>query len=94
MKEETLPLRVAVQPAVEATDDRTEYGRRVRSALSELPKEQREVIELHWFERLSFNEIAAIVGASSGAARVRAHRGYLALRKSLDPRNQGFPQGV
>jgi RNA polymerase sigma factor (sigma-70 family) len=92
MKEETLPLRVAIQPVVEKADDPGELGKRVRSALSELPKEQREVIELHWFERLSFTEIAAIVGASSGAARVRAHRGYVALRKHLDPGGQGFLQ--
>jgi DNA-directed RNA polymerase specialized sigma24 family protein len=41
------------------------------------------VIQLHWFEERSFDEIASIVGASSGAARVRAHRGYQSLRKSL-----------
>jgi RNA polymerase sigma-70 factor (ECF subfamily) len=91
IEEEALPVSCATQPIV---DDSGDVGRRVRAALRELPREQREVIELHWFEQLSFNEIAAIVGATSGAARVRAHRGYAALRKVLDPGSQGFPQEV
>jgi RNA polymerase sigma-70 factor (ECF subfamily) len=91
MIEEALPVSVAVQPVV---DTQSDVGIRVRTAIHALPKEQREVIELHWFERLSFNEIASIVGASSGAARVRAHRGYVALRKWLDPGDTGFPQDV
>ena len=91
MREEALPVSVAVQPVV---DTQSDVGIRVRTAIHSLPTDQREVIELHWFERLSFNEIASIVGASSGAARVRAHRGYVALRKSLDPGDTGFPQDV
>jgi len=69
--------------AVPAGAPDVDVARRVRAALSGLPRDQREVIELHWFDQLSFNEIAAIVGASSGAVRVRAHRGYQALRKTL-----------
>jgi RNA polymerase sigma factor (sigma-70 family) len=76
--EETLPAR---DPA---PAEGREAARRVRSALSELPRDQREVIELHWFEQLSFDEIAKVVGVTSGAARVRAHRGYVALRRCLD----------
>jgi RNA polymerase sigma-70 factor (ECF subfamily) len=55
----------------------------VRQALGRLPPDQREAIVLHWFEGYSFGEIAALVGASAGAVRVRAHRGYGALRKAL-----------
>jgi RNA polymerase sigma-70 factor (ECF subfamily) len=55
----------------------------VRQALGQLSAEQRAVIELHWFDELPFAEIATIVGASAGAVRVRAHRGYEALRKTL-----------
>jgi RNA polymerase sigma-70 factor (ECF subfamily) len=79
------PLEEQALPAAEAGPDR-EVARRVRAALRGLPRDQREVIELHWFDELSFNEIAAIVGASSGAVRVRAHRGYVALRKTLEDR--------
>ena len=80
LEEEALPGI----PVEEGPDQ--DVARRVRAALSGLPREQREVIELHWFEQLSFNEIATIVGASSGAVRVRAHRGYVALRRTLEER--------
>jgi RNA polymerase sigma-70 factor (ECF subfamily) len=80
VEEETLPAPAATASHLVESKD---VGRRVREALRELPREQREVIELHWFEQLSFTEIAAIVGATCGAARVRAHRGYATLRKRL-----------
>jgi RNA polymerase sigma-70 factor (ECF subfamily) len=56
---------------------------RVRAALASLPDAQREVIELHWFEECPYDEIAAVVGASVEAVRVRAHRGYARLRVLL-----------
>jgi RNA polymerase sigma-70 factor (ECF subfamily) len=56
---------------------------RLRTALASLPQQQREVIELHWFEESPYEEIAPIVGASVAAVRVRAHRGYERLRKIL-----------
>jgi RNA polymerase sigma-70 factor (ECF subfamily) len=90
-EETALPMASATQPVVEVAGD---VGKRVRAALSELPRDQREVIELHWFEELSFNEIAQIVGANPGAVRVRAHRGYVTLRKTLDPGNTGRPGDV
>ena len=80
------------EPSVAAVagSDAVDTARKVREALSTLPKDQREVIELHWFEQLSFMEIASIVGSTSGAVRVRAHRGYNTLRKSLGEGN-GVP---
>lgn len=58
-------------------------ARRVRAALAELPDDQREVIELFWLSGLAYAEISRIVGASEGAVRVRAHRGYVRLRELL-----------
>ena len=88
LEEEALPAAsVTTQPD-------HDVARRVRAALSVLPREQREVIELHWFEELSFTEIATIVGASSGAVRVRAHRGYVTLRKTLEPEKSGVREDV
>jgi RNA polymerase sigma factor (sigma-70 family) len=55
----------------------------IRRALDALPEAQREVIVLHWFEGLSFREIAEVVGASQPAVKVRAHRGYEKLRQTL-----------
>ncbi len=55
----------------------------LRAALLKLPEAQREVIMLHWFEGLTFREIAAAVGASQPAVKVRAHRGYTKLRAAM-----------
>jgi len=56
----------------------------VRSAVAQLPREQRRVIALHWFEGLPFDQVATTVGASLSAVKVRAHRGYVALRKIFE----------
>lgn len=56
----------------------------VRAALAKLPDSQREVIELHWFQERPYREIAAIVGSTEGAVRVRAHRAYAKLREWLE----------
>lgn len=57
--------------------------RTIERALSRLTPDQREVIVLHWFEGLEFQEIAHIVDASLSAVKVRAHRGYERLRELL-----------
>jgi RNA polymerase sigma-70 factor (ECF subfamily) len=72
--------------------DSDEVAKRVRAALAQLPREQRQVIELHWFEELSFAEIAGVVAASAGAVRVRAHRGYVKLRELLGPDGDRLPR--
>jgi RNA polymerase sigma-70 factor (ECF subfamily) len=74
---------VLVAPEPASAAESQELQQKVRLALGRLSEDQRAVIELHWFEELPFNEIAVIVGASAGAVRVRAHRGYEALRRSL-----------
>ncbi|HET7538840.1 MAG TPA: RNA polymerase sigma factor [Polyangiaceae bacterium] len=63
--------------------DSADAGCDVRALLAELPSEQREVIALHWLEGLSFDEVATVVGVSLSAVKVRAHRGYSAIRKVL-----------
>lgn len=55
----------------------------VMAAIDALPESQRVVIQLHRFEQLTFEEIAAMLGASPGSVRVRASRGYGALREAL-----------
>jgi RNA polymerase sigma factor (sigma-70 family) len=80
------PVEDVVLTAPDPDGDAREASERqakVRAALLRLSAEQRAVIELHWFEELPFAEIASIVGASAGAVRVRAHRGYEVLRKAL-----------
>lgn len=58
----------------------------VRDAVAELPGSARQVIELHWFHHLPYREVAQRLGASEGAVRVRAHRGYEVLRAALRAR--------
>jgi RNA polymerase sigma-70 factor (ECF subfamily) len=59
-----------------APPELSERAALVRAALATLPEQQREIIELHWFEESPYEEIARDVGASVAAVRVRAHRGY------------------
>lgn len=70
-------------------------------ALAQIPEENRSVIELHWFGGLSFSEAAECLGIGAAAAKVRAHRGYLRLRKvlaadldSLFSRNRSGPDDI
>lgn len=53
------------------------------SALQELPPAQREAVVLTKLDGKSVQEAAAIAGTTPGALKVRAHRGYSALRKVL-----------
>ena len=72
------------EPAVAALGAaRVDARRTLARVLGDLPIEQREVIELHWFDGLEFPEVAAVVGASVSAVKVRAHRGYVRLRQAL-----------
>jgi RNA polymerase sigma-70 factor (ECF subfamily) len=55
----------------------------VRTAVAGLPASLRAAVELHWFEGLSFEEIGARLRLRPGTVRVRAHRGYAALRRAM-----------
>ncbi len=64
--------------------ERAQTAALVRDALALLPDNQREVIELHWFQELPFEAVAQTVGASLSAVKVRAHRGYKSLKTLLE----------
>ncbi len=55
----------------------------LEGALASLPENQRKAVELLQVEGLSVVEAAERVGVSPGALKVRAHRGYRALRALL-----------
>lgn len=74
---------VAVPPDPEGDLDERDRAARVRAALDGLPEAQRAVIHLHRFEDLSFAEIAAALGTTEGAVKLRAFRGYERLRAAL-----------
>lgn len=52
----------------------------MRSALADLPLEQREILTLHRFQHLRHDEIARLLNISVGATKVRVHRALCALR--------------
>lgn len=81
-----LPTSTGIPPEQSVNGHDPELAERervVHQALSQLPEDTRDVINLHWFEGFSFPEIAKIVGASESAVKVRAHRGYAKLKKKL-----------
>ena len=52
----------------------------IRGALARLPDNQRRVLELTKVEGKSTAEAGAILGTTSGAVKLRAHRAYETLR--------------
>jgi RNA polymerase sigma-70 factor, ECF subfamily len=73
-------FRLAVEP-VEARQDRE----RVRRALDELPPEQREALDLAYYEGLSHGEIAARTGLPLGTVKTRLRLAMAKLQASLVP---------
>ncbi|GAB4542931.1 MAG: sigma-70 family RNA polymerase sigma factor [Haliangiales bacterium] len=60
-----------------------ELAKAALAALEKLPDKQREAVVLTKLNGKSIAEAAAISGTTPGAMKVRAHRGYAALRKAL-----------
>jgi len=60
-----------------------ELVRAALDALAELPQQQREAVVLTKLDGKSVAEAAEIAGTTTGAMKVRAHRGYEALRRIL-----------
>ncbi len=70
-------------PEVEEDLERGALSPALDAALERLPERQREAVMLIQVEGLSVVEAAARAGVTPGALKVRAHRGYRALRKAL-----------
>jgi RNA polymerase sigma-70 factor, ECF subfamily len=91
-KEEALPEDDLLQDASVAPpslagaggeDPRNELSPALDDALAKLPQAQREAVVMIHVEGLSVVEAALRARVSPGALRVRAHRGYRALRALL-----------
>jgi RNA polymerase sigma factor (sigma-70 family) len=74
-------------PTAEAGGDR--LAPELGAALAALPESQREAVRLIQMEGLSVAEAALRVGISPGALKVRAHRGYRAMRQALEGAREG-----
>jgi RNA polymerase sigma-70 factor (ECF subfamily) len=57
--------------------------KRIRNALTSLPRSQREVVTMHKLEGKTMAEISDELGVREGTIRVRAHRGYKSLANML-----------
>ena len=63
--------------------DERELRDEVRSALSGIPADERQVLELAYYEELTQTEIAARLGWPLGTVKTRTRRALLRLRASL-----------
>lgn len=81
---EVLGEEPGLEPSVTPTPSDPGARKRIEAAFAAMPASQREVVLLHKVEGLSFEEIAGMLGITSTAARIRAHRGYEFLRPLLE----------
>lgn len=66
--------------------DLAERSTVVRSALADLPAEQRRALELAFFSGLTHDQIARRLDSPLGTVKARIRRGLLALRDRVTPR--------
>lgn len=83
LPEQAADLSGGAAAAAEVPRHDPEVTKAALAALSQLPDQQREAVVLTKLDGKSVAEAAAIAGTTVGAMKVRAHRGYSALRKAL-----------
>ncbi|HKC51402.1 MAG TPA: sigma-70 family RNA polymerase sigma factor [Myxococcota bacterium] len=89
-REVSLDANPAFEPSIAAeTPGGDALSAEMTQALAALPASQREAVELIHIDGLSVTDAAALAGVSAGALKVRAHRGYKALRGLLRERDTG-----
>lgn len=64
---------------------RREHTQALSVALKHLTTPQREAFVLHYIEEMPYEQVSAIMGISSGAARILVHRAKATLRECLGP---------
>lgn len=77
-------LLIDASPGPRAALERQHEAQRAMHALNDLPQDQRQALILTKLEGHSMQQAADIAGTTLSAMKVRAHRGYLALRRTLD----------
>ncbi len=84
VRDETLFERMQAPERTDAEVERRDDASRVRSALSELPADQRHVIELAYFGGFTHSQIAKMLELPSGTVKGRMRLGLSKLRLSFD----------
>jgi RNA polymerase sigma-70 factor, ECF subfamily len=81
-----VPAHLSGKPAAEVEEDGGPEPALLAAALAaldDLPQNQKEAVVLVKISGKSILEAATIAGTTPGAMKLRAHRGYVALRKAL-----------
>jgi RNA polymerase sigma-70 factor (ECF subfamily) len=81
--DEGLAERLESEERTDREAERRDEARQVRSALKELPGEQRQVIELAYFGGFTHTQIAEMLGLPPGTVKGRMRLGLTKLRVSL-----------
>lgn len=74
---------ISVDTRLEQSTDRSIAIAKVRAAVERLPIEQRQPLELAFFQGLTHSEIATKTGEPLGTIKTRIRSALLALRKAL-----------
>jgi len=82
-REVSLPVEEWADQGAEQSGLQSPLAPELQDALAGLPDKQREAVTLIQIEGLSVAEAALCAGISPGALKVRAHRGYRAMREAL-----------
>jgi RNA polymerase sigma-70 factor (ECF subfamily) len=83
VSDEGLAERMAAAERTEVEVERRDEAQQLRSALGELPAEQRQVIELAYFGGFSHSQIAEMLKLPAGTVKGRMRLGLTKLRLSL-----------
>jgi len=75
---------LAAADNIEKEAARHQLMERMRAAMSQLPQEQRQAIELAYFEGLTQSEIAARTGSPLGTVKTRVRTGMQSLKQLLN----------
>ena len=86
-KEENLDTQFSLQDEAANPEESTalsEERKRIQKALDQLPAEQRQLLELAYFNGLSHSELASRLGQPLGTVKTRIRMGMTTLREILN----------
>jgi RNA polymerase sigma-70 factor, ECF subfamily len=83
VRDDTAAERAESDERTDQEVERRDDARQVRTALNELPGEQRQVIELAYFGGFTHTQIAEMLGLPAGTVKGRMRLGLSKLRVSL-----------
>jgi len=64
-------------------DDNSAQVNKLMTCLSELKEQQSDLIEMRYFEKLSFNEIGEVLGITGNNAKIKLYRAVDKLKKTF-----------